>query len=261
MDYLRQRCKRVSEYFESESFSAALLRYFHGILHGMELAFSPGGTALRLPPPRARTRCPFFVFLPCGALFALAAGCSRTPPEPTPVVQADPAPRVAAATAPATAGRCIRELSAVAPSIPPPAEGSRCPPDPEPNSKMPLAEVRFLDAASAPRVEVELAKVPHDIERGLMFRRSMPENHGMLFRLDGRRDQTFWMHNTCISLDLLYIDEDGVIVGIVEGAEPLTDSTRSVGCPSLFVLELNGGWARKNGIKPGQKLEIPAAVR
>ena len=90
-----------------------------------------------------------------------------------------------------------------------------------------------------------------------MYRRSMADDRGMLFQLDGRRDHTFWMHNTCIPLDMMFVDDDGVIVGIVEGAAPLTDTTRSVGCPSSFVLEVNGGWTRKHGVKPGQKLTLP----
>ncbi len=191
-------------------------------------------------------------------------GCSRTPPEPAPTVQADTSTRKAtvAAGAEATTGsRCIAQLPASAPKIPPPADPAHCPPDPEPNAKMPMSEVTFPDAPNTPRVEVELAKTPHDVERGLMFRRSMADDHGMLFTLDGRREHSFWMHNTCIPLDMMFIDDDGVIVGIVEGAAPLTDTTRSVGCPSVFVLEVNGGWTRKHGIVPGQKITIPFAAR
>ncbi|MBX3199988.1 MAG: DUF192 domain-containing protein [Labilithrix sp.] len=195
-----------------------------------------------------------------------AFGCSRTPPEPTPAatVQAEPAPRTTTASSragQAAAPRCIAELPASPPKIPPPAGPAECPPDPEPETTLPLAEVTFPDAPGAPRVEVELAKTPHDVERGLMYRRAMADDRGMLFRLDGRREHTFWMHNTCISLDMMFVDDDGVIVGIVEGAAPLTETTRSVGCPSVFVLEVNGGWARKRGVVPGQKITIPFAAR
>jgi uncharacterized membrane protein (UPF0127 family) len=134
--------------------------------------------------------------------------------------------------------------------------------DPEPNLKMPIDEVSFPEARTgALRISVELAKTPHDIERGLMFRKTMADDRGMLFKLEPRRDHTFWMHNTCISLDMLFIDDDGVIVGIAEAAAPLTDTTRSVGCPSSFVLEVNGGWTRKRGVVPGQKMTLPASVR
>lgn len=197
------------------------------------------------------------------SLVTLLAACNRTPPEPAPAptVMTDPSPRPAAASAPARPSRCIAELPKAAPAIPPAAPPSACPPEPEPGAKMATAEVRFPDAPSAPPVEVELAKTPPEVERGLMFRRSMPERHGMFFTLDGRREHTFWMHNTCIPLDMLFVDEDGVIIGIVEGAAPLTDTTRSVGCPSLFVLEVNAGFAREHGILPGQRLTVPSAAR
>lgn len=196
-------------------------------------------------------------------LVALPA-CSRTPPEPTPTTSAQTAPKGASAgegTAEPSSDRCIAKLEKTPPVIPPPADSSRCPIDPEPNRTMPSAEVSFPDTPSTPRIDVEVAKSPHDVERGLMYRRSMGDDHGMLFRLDGRRDHTFWMHNTCIALDMLFVDDDGVIVGIVEGAAPLTESTRSVGCPSVFVLEVNGGWARKRGVAPGQKITIPFSAR
>lgn len=200
------------------------------------------------------------------ALLAALLGCSRTAPEPAPAasVQTDTIAPKSTAEPKASAGppnRCVTPLASSAPVIPPNADSAHCPADPEPNGKMPMSEVMFPDAPNTPHVEVELAKTPHDIERGLMYRRSMPAEHGMLFRLDGRRDQTFWMHNTCVALDMMFIDDDGLIAGIVEGAEPLTDSVRSVGCPSVFVLEVNGGWARKHGVAPGQKVTIPSAVR
>lgn len=195
--------------------------------------------------------------------FVAVSGCSRTPPEPTPTVQGDTSTHktTAASAQTTTTSRCIAQLPQAAPKIPPPADPAQCPADPEPDNKMPSSEVTFPDAPGSPRVEVELAKLPHDVERGLMYRRSMPDDHGMLFKLDGRREHTFWMHNTCIPLDMLFIDDDGVIVGIVEGAAPLTDTTRSVGCPSVFVLEVNGGWTRKRGVVPGQKITIPFSAR
>ena len=209
--------------------------------------------------PARRSPKTFGAFVVSGLLAIV--GCSRTPPEPTPTVQVDSAPRALATATTTGSSRCIAKLSETAPTIPPPADPAECPPDPEPNQKLPIAEVTFPDAPNTPRVEVELAKTPHDIERGLMYRRSMADDRGMLFKLDGRREHTFWMHNTCIPLDMLFIDDDGVIVGIVEGAAPLTETTRSVGCPSVFVLEVNGGWARKRGVLPGQKLTIPFSAR
>jgi hypothetical protein len=88
----------------------------------------------------------------------------------------------------------------------------------------------------------------------------MADDRGMLFALV-REDHSFWMHNTCIPLDLLYVDDDGLIVGIVENAPTLDDAPRSVGCPSRFVLEVNAGWTRKHGVKAGQRMTIPAEAR
>lgn len=221
------------------------------------------------------------------ALALALAACSRTPPEPAPaattstpsvtsaaaagspgaaVAQPGVAPVPASAspanpTPSALAGRCIAAMAATPPPIPASASHPACPADPEPDHKMPLAKVAFPDAPGTPRVDVELARNEHDVQRGLMYRTSMPEERGMLFKLSERTDHTFWMHNTCIPLDMLFVDDDGVIVGIVEAARPLDDSTRSVGCPSSWVLEVNAGWCRRHGVKPGQKLGIPAAAR
>jgi uncharacterized protein len=76
-----------------------------------------------------------------------------------------------------------------------------------------------------------------------------------------RDDHKFWMHNTCIPLDLMFIDEDGLVVGIVENAPTLNDESRGVGCPSVYVLEVNAGWARRHGVKAGKHAIIPDHVK
>jgi len=90
-----------------------------------------------------------------------------------------------------------------------------------------------------------------------MYRKEMSEESAMLFRLATRTDHTFWMHNTCLSLDMMFIDDDGLIVGIVENAPTLSDEIQSVGCPSRYVLEVNAGWSRRHGVAPGQKVQLP----
>lgn len=225
------------------------------------------------------------VFTPL-ARVAVAAitvlGCSRTPPEPSPpstTVATAAAGTTAAATTPTPSGsvaavpvaaasanadgggRCIARTPAEAPVIPKAAKASACPPDPEGIPKLKTAQVAFPEATGRPKVEVEIVTTEREIQRGLMYRMTMPEEHGMLFRLDERRDHTFWMHNTCMSLDMMFVDDDGMIVGIVEGAEPLTDTTRSVGCASSWVLEVNAGWSRRHGVRAGQKMGIPPAAR
>lgn len=90
-----------------------------------------------------------------------------------------------------------------------------------------------------------------------MFRTRMPEGEGMLFAFDRPSVHHFWMHNTCIPLDLMFIAEDGFITGIVESAPTLDDSSRSIPCPVSYVLEVNAGFARRHGIKPGQTIKLP----
>lgn len=200
---------------------------------------------------------------------ALLVACSRTPPEPAPATSSTRAAAALASAAPAHSAepaapdpaRCVAKLQATPPAVPSAAPASRCPPDPQPAAKLETAEVALPDAPGKPRVKVELALTDTQVQKGLMYRREMAEDAGMLFRLADRSEHTFWMHNTCIPLDMMFVDEDGLIVGIVESAEPLTDSTRSVGCPSRYVLEVNAGWSRRHGVAPGQRLGLPAAVR
>jgi hypothetical protein len=109
---------------------------------------------------------------------------------------------------------------------------------------------------SGPRVIAEIARTEAETSRGLMYRTSMPEDEGMIFAMD-RRDHVFWMRNTCIPLDMLFIDEDGTIVGIEENVPVLNDAERSVGCLSTHVLEVNAGWSRRHGVKAGQRVKLP----
>jgi hypothetical protein len=177
---------------------------------------------------------------------------------------------LAASSVPTTpAGRCVLATPALAPPPVAPGPAAGCPADPEANgfitSHPPVARVVLAGTGqpSAPSVsvEAEVVSTQHDTMRGLMFRKSMGEDHGMLFDLGTREDHKFWMHNTCIPLDLLYIDDDGLIVGIVENAPTLNDESRGVGCPSSFVLEVNAGWARRHGVKAGQRVTLPPSQR
>lgn len=100
-------------------------------------------------------------------------------------------------------------------------------------------------------VEVEVARTPEEIQRGLMYRRYLAPDAGMLFVM-GRSDVwAFYMRNTLIPLDMIYIGDDLRIVGIVHDVEPCTETHRGVGLPSFFVLEVNGGWARRCGAEAG----------
>ena len=101
------------------------------------------------------------------------------------------------------------------------------------------------------RFRVEVAAKDHERQRGLMYREHLDDDEGMLFLFERMQPLSFWMKNTWIPLDMFFIDEDFVVVGIVENAEPLTTSSRRVAKPSRYVLELAGGAAQKLGLKAG----------
>jgi uncharacterized membrane protein (UPF0127 family) len=176
------------------------------------------------------------------------ASAAQGNPVPPP---ADSAP--VAAPSSSTTARCIVPLGAPAPVANPAAA---CPDDPTGNLNLAHRWVSFPGAASAPRVAVELADNPTSRERGLMYRTSMPEDQGMLFSWSEESPRAFWMRNTCIPLDMLFIAEDLTILGIVEQVPPMNEVSRGIPCPAAHVLELNAGWARSHGLAPGQKIVV-----
>ena len=103
---------------------------------------------------------------------------------------------------------------------------------------------------------VEVAASNAERARGLMLRKSLDSDQGMLFVFPQPSQQSFWMHNTLIPLDLLFIDSDGTVLGVVEQAEPLTDAPRSVRGESKFVLEVIGGWCADRGIGRGARVQV-----
>lgn len=106
-------------------------------------------------------------------------------------------------------------------------------------------------------IKIEVAATPVDQEIGLMFREHMDPDHGMLFAM-GRTDVlSFWMKNTLIPLDMLFIAPDGTIKKIHENAEPKSLKGVSSEVPVSAVLELNGGRARALGIAEGDKVIHP----
>ena len=109
------------------------------------------------------------------------------------------------------------------------------------------------------RFEVELATTPEAQQRGLMFRDSMADDHGMLFVFDNMQPRVFWMKNTHIPLDILYFDNNYKLVSAQERVPPC----RSDPCtqypstgPAQYVLELNSGMAAKLGVRPGDPLTV-----
>lgn len=100
--------------------------------------------------------------------------------------------------------------------------------------------------------EVELALTPAAQQQGLMFRKQMDENHGMLFVFPGAEaERAFWMKNTLIPLDMIFIRKDGTIHHIHENAVPEDLTSVPSNGPVMAVLELNGGVAAQKGLTPG----------
>jgi uncharacterized protein len=106
--------------------------------------------------------------------------------------------------------------------------------------------------------EVEVADTPSKREMGLMYRRELADNHGMLFIFPDESVLTFWMKNTPIPLDMIFIGGDLRIVGIVRDAVPFTLSPRAVDARSRYVLEINGGAAKRHGVEVGDKVRFEA---
>lgn len=89
-----------------------------------------------------------------------------------------------------------------------------------------------------------------------MYRTVLPEDHGMLFSWPNEQVRAFWMMNTCIPLDMMFIAADRTILGILEEVPVLNRASRSIPCPAAYVLEVNAGYSRRHGIKPGMHVEI-----
>ena len=111
-------------------------------------------------------------------------------------------------------------------------------------------------AGGAVEVALEVAATPAQQERGLMYRSSLAEGRGMLFVFDQDGNHTFWMRNTLIPLDMLFIARDGTVVGIHANATPLSTANIAVGKPSRYVLEVPGGWTARHGIAVGARVEL-----
>ena len=124
---------------------------------------------------------------------------------------------------------------------------------PAQGKEMPQPAVRFETSRGPWVVRVEVARTTPERTRGLMFRRELPADHGMLFLFDETSEQTFWMHNTLIPLDIIFLGEDRRVVGVVANAEPRTDAPRTVGKPSRYVVEVAGGEAAAHGVGAGAR--------
>jgi uncharacterized protein len=119
-------------------------------------------------------------------------------------------------------------------------------------------EKLVVTTAQGPRsFEVEVMRTDDERARGLMFRRYMPADRGMLFDFKQTQPVMMWMKDTFIPLDMVFIRRDGTVSSIAENTEPHSTRTIASAEPVYAVLELNAGTAAKLGIKSGDKVEHP----
>lgn len=109
-------------------------------------------------------------------------------------------------------------------------------------------------------VRVELARTDSERERGLMYRNHLEPDAGMLFLFPRPATLSFWMRNTLIPLDMIFIDQDRRIVGIVENAAPETETARRVDGNSQYVLEIAGGLSQRWGVHAGSSVEFEGLI-
>jgi hypothetical protein len=118
-----------------------------------------------------------------------------------------------------------------------------------------VEELTIVSGSQRHRFRVEMAITPAQMSQGLMFRRTMDADAGMLFLHESEREQAMWMMNTFIPLDMLFIRRDGTISHIAQRTVPQSTATIASNGPVLAVLELNGGTSQRLGIKVGDRVE------
>ena len=106
------------------------------------------------------------------------------------------------------------------------------------------------------KFDIEIADNDYERQRGLMDRRSMKENHAMLFIFPNMQLRSFYMKNTYIALDIIYIDDANKIVSIQKNAKPLNETSLPSKAPAKYVLEIKGGLSDQLGIAEGDRIDF-----
>ena len=120
------------------------------------------------------------------------------------------------------------------------------------------ADDRFAIKVGDRTVQMQVAALPAELQKGLMFRKTMGEDEGMLFVFTAPQPQGFWMRNTTLPLDIGYFEAGGELKEIYP-MYPLDERTVPSRSRSIqFCLEMNQGWYARNGVKPGARLDLPA---
>ncbi|ESQ77052.1 DUF192 domain-containing protein [Asticcacaulis sp. YBE204] len=118
-----------------------------------------------------------------------------------------------------------------------------------------LEEVSVVSTGGTHRFKVEIADDDVEREKGLMNRPELKADRGMLFIFPTAAERTFWMHNTLIPLDIIYITPGGEVLSIQKNTVPMNDTPLPSYGPASVVLEIQGGLSDKLGIRPGDRIE------
>ncbi|RYC32894.1 DUF192 domain-containing protein [Lichenibacterium minor] len=118
-------------------------------------------------------------------------------------------------------------------------------------------DLAIATASGTHHFAVEVMRTRDQLERGLMFRRQMAPDKGMLFDFGASKPVSMWMKNTYLPLDMVFIAADGRVVSVKSNAEPLSEAIIPSGGDVLGVLEINAGTAARIGVKPGDRVVDP----
>jgi len=169
---------------------------------------------------------------------------------PSPASSSVPARRKAAHVVAFAAALLCGVLSASLPaSLPALAQAPAAPGE--------LENVTLVTASGEHVFKVEVMRTDEQRARGLMFRKHLPADRGMLFDFKAEQRVSMWMRNTYIPLDMVFIARDGTVVNVAQDTEPLSERTIPSAGPALAVLEVNAGVARRIGLKAGDRVRHP----
>jgi uncharacterized protein len=123
-----------------------------------------------------------------------------------------------------------------------------------------LEKLEIVTSRGTHEFSVEVMRSDRERERGLMFRRFLPQDRGMLFDFETERPVMMWMKNTFVPLDMIFIGRSGKVVGVVENTEPLSEKIIPSGAPAYGVLEVNAGTAARIGLRIGDIVRHPLFI-
>jgi len=126
------------------------------------------------------------------------------------------------------------------------------------SSKLPIVAGSFVTSSGSITPTFRLEVCSNDSERslGLMYRRSLAQDAGMIFVFPEERENSFWMKNTYIPLDMVFVGQDMKVVGVLHDVPPLNQLPRTVGKPSMYVLEFAAGTMKRHGVNEGAVFKV-----